>query len=177
LVRHVRAQADLRPGAVHRRLSHRANAGHVGPIARSAADAALLLEAVAGTDGLDPRQTVGLPPTRYTHALTGDVRGLRIGGVAEGFGWRTLSEADVDEAVRDAAHAFERLGCTVTDVSVPWHRDGPHVWNAIALEGATALMVAGNSMGTNWKATTPVLRASWPGSLTPSTPRVSEVLT
>ena len=79
------------------------------------------------------------------------VRGLRIGIVVEGFGWGTLSEADVDEAVRDAAHAFERLGCSVIDLSVPWHRDGPHVWNAIALEGATALMVAGNSMGANWK--------------------------
>jgi amidase len=124
---------------------------HVGPIARSAADAALLLEAIAGADGLDPRQARGPTPARYTQALTGDVRGLRIGVVSEGFGWGTLSENDVDEAVRDAAHAFERLGCTVTDVSIPWHRDGPHVWNAIALEGATALMVAGNSMGSNWK--------------------------
>src|SRR6202022_5113444 len=77
--------------------------------------------------------------------------GLRIGIVSEGFGWGTLSEPDVDEAVREAAHAFERLGCSVIDLSIPWHRDGLHVWNAIALEGATALMVAGNSMGTNWK--------------------------
>jgi amidase len=37
---------------------------HVGPIARSAADAALLLEAIAGPDGLDPRQTGGLTPHR-----------------------------------------------------------------------------------------------------------------
>jgi amidase len=57
----------------------------------------------------------------------------------------------VDEAVREAAQAFERLGARVSSVSIPWHRDGVHVWNAIALEGATALMVAGNSMGTNWK--------------------------
>ena len=124
---------------------------HVGPIARSAADAALLLEAIAGPDGLDPRQRAGLTPARYTQALTGEARGLRIGVVDEGFGWGTLSEADVDEAVDEAAHAFERLGCSVTSVSIPWHRDGMHVWNAIALEGATALMVAGNSMGSNWK--------------------------
>ena len=39
----------------------------------------------------------------------------------------------------------------MTDVSVPLHRDGIHIWNAIAVEGATMLMVAGNSMGTNWK--------------------------
>src|ERR671933_1139748 len=124
---------------------------HVGPIARSAADAALLLEAIAGPDGLDPRQRAGLTPERYTRALDGEVRGLRVGIVLEGFGWGTLSEADVDEAVRDAAHAFERLGCSVSDVSIPWHRDAIHVWNAIAIEGATMLMVAGNSMATNWK--------------------------
>ena len=124
---------------------------HVGPIARSAADAALLLEAIAGPDGLDPRQRAGLRPTSYTSALSGDVHGLRIGVVAEGFGWGDLSQADVDDAVRNAAQAFSGLGCEVKDISVPWHRDGPHVWNAIAIEGATALMVAGNSMGTNWK--------------------------
>ena len=124
---------------------------HTGPIARSAADSALLLESIAGPDGLDPRQSSGLRPDRYTQALTGEVRGLRIGVVQEGFAWGSLSEEDVDDAVRDAAHAFERLGCAVRNVSVPWHRDGMHVWNAIALEGATALMVAGNSMGTNWK--------------------------
>jgi amidase len=124
---------------------------HVGPMARSTADAALLLEAIAGPDGLDPRQGMAPRPTPYVQALSGDVRGLRIGIVAEGFGWGTLSEPDVDEAVRDAANQFSSLGCTVGTVSIPWHRDGPSVWTPIAVEGATALMVAGNSMGTNWK--------------------------
>src|SRR5438067_1314700 len=124
---------------------------HVGPIARSASDVALLLEAIAGPDGLDPRQRAGLMPQPYTQALTGEASGLRIGIVDEGFNWGTLSERDVDEAVHDAGHAFERLGCSVSSVSIPWHRDGIHVWNGVAVEGATALMVAGNSMGTNWK--------------------------
>jgi len=31
------------------------------------------------------------------------------------------------------------------------HRDGIHIWNGIAVEGATMVMVRGNSMGTNWK--------------------------
>jgi amidase len=124
---------------------------HVGPIARSASDAALLLEAIAGPDGLDPRQRAGLMPQPYTQALTGEASGLRIGIVDEGFNWGTLSERDVDEAVHEAGHAFERLGCSVSSVSIPWHRDGIHVWNGVAVEGATALMVAGNSMGTNWK--------------------------
>lgn len=124
---------------------------HTGPMARTVADVALLLEVMAGPDGLDPRQTNVLTPQVYTQALSGNVAGLRVGIVEEGFGWEGLSEPDVDEAVTEAAHAFERLAAQVKTISLPWHRDGIHIWNAIAVEGATMLMVAGNSMGTNWK--------------------------
>ncbi len=123
---------------------------HTGPIARSAADVALLLEVIAGPDGLDPRQPPGLRTEAYTKQLTGDARGLRIGIVKEGFGWPN-SEPDVDDMVRQAAQRLTRAGATVSEVSIPLHHDGVHVWNAIAVEGATMLMVAGNSMGTNWK--------------------------
>jgi len=56
-----------------------------------------------------------------------------------------------DQMVQDAVHKLERAGAKVTTISLPMHRDGIHVWNAIAVEGATMLMVRGNSMGTNWK--------------------------
>ena len=124
---------------------------HVGPMARTAAECALLLEAIAGPDGLDPRQRPDLTGQAYTRALTGDVGGLRFGLVEEGFGWPGLSESDVDAAVREAASAFAGMGAELKEISIPWHRDGIHIWNAIAVEGATMLMVAGNSMGTNWK--------------------------
>src|SRR5437667_658308 len=124
---------------------------HTGPIARSAADCALLLEAIAGPDGLDPRQPSTVRTDTYTRALTGDARGLRVGIVREGFAWPGASEPDVDRLVREAAQRLRQAGPTVTDVSVTLHRDGYHIWNAIAVEGATMLMVAGNSMGTNWK--------------------------
>ncbi|MBX6368631.1 MAG: amidase [Rhodospirillales bacterium] len=123
---------------------------HTGPIARTAADAALLLEAIAGRDGLDPRQPHDLKTEAYTRQLTGDARGLRIGLVKEGFGWPN-SEPDVDDMVAQAGQRLARAGAEVKEVSVPLHRDGIHIWNAIAVEGATMLMVAGNSMGTNWK--------------------------
>jgi len=123
---------------------------HTGPIARTAADCALLLEAIAGPDGLDPRQSGAVRTEAYTKKLPGDARGLRIGFVPEGFGWPN-SEPDVDKMVLDAAQRLTRAGATVTEVSVPLHRDGIHIWNAIAVEGATMLMVSGNSMGTNWK--------------------------
>ena len=128
-----------------------ATVDHLGPMARTVADLALLLEVLAGPDGLDPRQSAGLTGEAYSQALTGDVHGLRVGVVAEGFGWPELSEADVDASVRSAADALAQLGAEVTPVSIPWHRDGRHIWNAIAIEGATLLMVLGNSMGSNWK--------------------------
>ena len=124
---------------------------HTGPMARTTSDVALMLEAIAGPDGLDPRQSAGLSGRPYSQALTGDVQGLRLGILREGFGHEELSEKDVDEAVTAAARSFEGLGAQVEPVSIPWHLDGYHVWSAIAVEGATMLMVAGNSMGTNWK--------------------------
>lgn len=124
---------------------------HTGPMARSAADCALLLEVIAGPDGLDPRQSAGVRTQAYSTALSGDARGLRVGIVPEGFGWPGASEPDVDQMVRDAAQRLTRAGATVSEISVPLHRDGIHIWNAIAVEGATMLMVYGNSMGTNWK--------------------------
>lgn len=140
---------------------------HTGPMTRNVHDAALLLEVLAGPDGLDPRQQAGLQGQAYTQALSGDIGGLRIGVVEEGFGW-DVSESDVDDSVREAAQAFKKLGAAVTPVSLPWHRDGRHVWNSIATEGPTLLMVEGGGMGTNWKGhyTTSLLDAAARGRLT-----------
>ncbi len=140
---------------------------HLGPIASNVSDVALFLAAVAGEDGLDPRQkdvSVG----DYESSLNGDTQGLKIGIVTEGFGWANLSEEDVDETVRGAANSFEELGADVTEVSIPLHLDGIHIWNAIAIEGATELMVRGNGMGTNWKGhySTSLLDAYGRGRLT-----------
>src|SRR5438445_2907965 len=64
---------------------------HTGPIAGSVADVALLLEAIAGPDGLDPRQANAPAPEPYSQALSGDISGLRVGVLEEGFGWAGLS--------------------------------------------------------------------------------------
>jgi amidase len=123
-----------------------ASLDHLGPMARTTRDVALLLSVLAGPDGHDPRQQAGLRASDYLAALTGDVSGLRLAVVREGFGHEGLSESDVDDAVRQAAQAYRRLGAKVDEVSIPWHRDAVPVWNAIALEGATAIMVAGESI-------------------------------
>ena len=82
---------------------------HTGPIAATTADVALLLEVIAGEDGLDPRQN-GVKPEAYTSALRNDTEGIRVGIVSEGFGWPQLSERDVDELVEAAARRFSEIG-------------------------------------------------------------------
>ena len=124
---------------------------HLGPITRTVADAALMLGVLAGADGLDPRQPPDVRGDDYTGALDSSVDGLRVGVVSEGFGIPDLSQPGVDDAVRGAIEQLRSAGCTVADVSVPWHRDAMHVWNVIATEGATAQMIDGNAYGMNYQ--------------------------
>src|SRR3954470_6961040 len=103
---------------------------HVGPMTATVADTALLLEAIAGVDGLDPRQ-YNVRVDKYTAALGRGVAGMRIGVVTEGFG-HAVSEPDVDQKVRQGAERLRTLGATVEEVSIPMHLDGPAMWTAIA---------------------------------------------
>jgi amidase len=122
---------------------------HTGPMTRNVRDNALLLEVLAGEDGLDPRQYA--PRTaKYTEALEGGVRGLRIGVVKEGFGLAN-SEPEVDAKVMAGAQLFKKLGASVDEISLPMHLLGPAIWLPIAAEGATEFMMKGNAMGTNWR--------------------------
>src|SRR5579875_1047938 len=122
------------------------NLDHLGPMAGNVEDVALLLEAIAGPDGFDVRQAINrLVAQPYSRALDGDVKGLRLGLLEEGFG-TSHAETDVDEAVREAGQAFERLGCAVGRVCVPWHRIGTAIFGAIGNEGISAV-VAANSVG------------------------------
>ncbi len=122
---------------------------HTGPITANVADNALLLEVIAGADGLDPRQA-GAKTANYTAALGQGVKGMKIGVLREGFG-HANSEGDVDALARKGAEKLRSLGASVDEVSVPMHLVGPAIWSAIAHEGATAQMMHGNGFGFNWK--------------------------
>jgi amidase len=117
---------------------------HAGPMGRNVADVALLLEAIAGKDPMDPRQgEVKVEP--YTQALGRKLDGMRIGLLREGFGLPG-SEPDVDIAVRRATEVIRELGARVEEVSVPAHRAAEGItWGLIA-EGASALLHA-NGVG------------------------------
>ena len=138
---------------------------HAGPMTQNVADNALMLEVIAGADGLDPRQYNVVTDT-YTRAVTAGASGLKIGIVKEGFG-HDSSETDVDQKVRAAANILSECGASVDEISVPWHLKGLPIWTPIASEGATNQMMHGNGMGTGWEGmyTTSLLdyHANWRG--------------
>lgn len=126
-----------------------ATVDHLGPITSSVADNALLLEVIAGDDGLDPRQYA--PRTsRYTEALKQGIEGLRIGVVREGFNLPNATPG-LDAKVKAAADKLASLGARLVPVSVPMHLDGAAIWTPITLEGMQAQMMHGNGMGFNWR--------------------------
>ena len=122
---------------------------HAGPITRTVADNALMLEVMAGPDGLDPRQS-GAPAQAYSEGLALPTRGLRVGVVAEGFG-QPGAEAEVDARIREVADRLAAHGARVEDVSMPLHAAGAAIWTPIFLEGATEMMMRQNAYGTNMK--------------------------
>lgn len=122
---------------------------HIGPMTQNVMDNALMLEVLAGADGLDPRQ-YDVQTDRYTASVGRGVGQLRIGIVKEGFG-HAVSESDVDAKVRTAAETFRRLGASVDEISIPWHLKGTAIWTPIAVEGLTNQMMHGNGMGTGWE--------------------------
>jgi amidase len=123
---------------------------HTGPMTANVADNALMLEVLAGPDGLDPRQHAGQEAKPYTQLMKGGVKGMKIGIVKEGFGW-PQSMPEVDAKVRLAAERLAKLGAVVAEVSVPMHSVGPAIWLPIAAEGATQQMMKDNGYGFNYK--------------------------
>lgn len=122
---------------------------HVGPMAATAENTALLLQAIAGPDGVDPRQC-GVEAGDYLAQLHDGVEGMRVGILQEGFGWDG-AEAEVADAVRTAAHGLRTMGASVEDVSIPLHLDSPSIWRGLIVEGSYVRVVRGNSQGVGTK--------------------------
>jgi aspartyl-tRNA(Asn)/glutamyl-tRNA(Gln) amidotransferase subunit A len=87
-----------------------------GPMARSAEDLALLLDAMAGFDARDST-SLERPREEYGRDLDRPLSGLRIGLPAEYF--TAGLNADVAHAVEAAIQVYRNLGCSVVEVSLP----------------------------------------------------------
>jgi aspartyl-tRNA(Asn)/glutamyl-tRNA(Gln) amidotransferase subunit A len=89
---------------------------HAGPIARSVADCALMLQAIAGFDASDPG-SADVPIPDFAEHLHAEIDGLRIGVPSEYF--FDVCEPDVDRLVREAIGVLAGLGARIEEVSLP----------------------------------------------------------
>ena len=89
----------------------------VGPISRSVEDAAITLGAIAGHDPKDP-YTWNVPVPDYRAALTGDIRGLKVGVIEERMDAPNLQQ-EFRDAVAAAVAVLGELGASAEDVSIP----------------------------------------------------------
>lgn len=102
-----------------------------GPIGRSAADAALLLQTMAGHDPRDATSAPA-PVPDYLAELDRPLEGLRIGVIREHLEGVEGLDGAVESAVREALREFERAGAKLVDVSLPHSRYGIATYYVIA---------------------------------------------
>ena len=91
---------------------------HVGPMTRTVADAALMLNVCAGPD---ERDQYSLPAERadYVKALSGSLKGWRVAWTDD-LGFADVVDPEVSTVCARAARAFRELGCRVEEVQPSW---------------------------------------------------------
>jgi aspartyl-tRNA(Asn)/glutamyl-tRNA(Gln) amidotransferase subunit A len=98
---------------------------HVGPLAKTVRDAALLLSVISGHDARDPFAVAG-PVPDYLGACGQSVKGLRIAWSAT-LGY-ARPDPEVVEITRRAAAVFAELGCTVVEIDKVLDDDPVDLW-------------------------------------------------
>jgi len=123
----------------------------VGPFATNVADAAELLQVIAGED---PRDSTCLkaPVPDYTAALQQSVAGLKVGIVRECFEAEGL-DPEVKASVMAAANQLEALGCELVEVSCPRFNDGIATYYVIAPSEASANLARYDGVKYGYRAT------------------------
>jgi aspartyl-tRNA(Asn)/glutamyl-tRNA(Gln) amidotransferase subunit A len=95
---------------------------HIGPLARSAVDCALVLQALAGPDPRDP-YAVDLPVPDFAADADGSLAGLRIGVERASHFGADGEDPAVEPAFDAAVEAIEALGATAVEVTLPHHAE------------------------------------------------------
>lgn len=127
---------------------------YAGPMGNNIEDIAMMLTAIAGYDGLDPRMTPECPlrenVKQYHEELAAFAKispqpgkGLRIGIISESLTSPGTSQ-DVASIVETAAMKhFAAAGAEVSRVDVPMHLLGPAIWTAASRNHMASLTTAG----------------------------------
>ncbi len=104
---------------------------HVGPLARSVRDAAILLGVIAGRDSLDPTSS-SRPVEDFRGALDRPLRKFRLGRPRQYY-WEKL-DGEVRRAADAAVREMEKRGATVREISLPHVKE--------SLDAATEISLA-----------------------------------
>ena len=107
----------------------------IGPFARNARDAALLLQAIAGPDPRDSTCSPNAVPD-YSATLNGSIKGMRI-GVPEEY-WVEGTQPGVVKAVKEAIERLREMGAVVSEVSLPHTKYGVAAYYIVAPAEASA---------------------------------------
>ncbi len=107
----------------------------VGPMARTARDAALLLEAIAGHDPHDAT-SLDRPLPRYSQTIDRPLEGLRLGVVREHFA--AGLDREVELAVQEAIGTFQTMGAEIRELSLPHSKYGVAAYYVIAPSEASS---------------------------------------
>lgn len=124
---------------------------HAGPLGRTAESVARLLQAVTSGGSAAP-QRGDTAVADYLSAVAGaadDLRGIRLGLVAESLGEGVGATAEVAEATQETLERLRELGADIREVSLPEHLQAGGIAFAGFVEGMTALM-AGGGNGYHW---------------------------
>jgi aspartyl-tRNA(Asn)/glutamyl-tRNA(Gln) amidotransferase subunit A len=116
-------------------LAFASSLDQIGPLARTASDAALMLGVLAGPDPADAT-AAREPVPDFTAALTGDVKGLRI-GIPRGFVTDGVDEG-VRRAFDEALDRLKREGASLIDVELPHARYAIPVYYLVATAEASS---------------------------------------
>ncbi|KAJ5100635.1 hypothetical protein N7456_006687 [Penicillium angulare] len=169
---------------------------HLGPLATSLEDIALLLQVMAGYDGIDPRMSPESPLrhqvqdyprllSEFRHRRLEEGKqagsGLTIGLLNGSFDVQGLSDEVRDTVRRSAREFFTAAGAKVVDISIPMHSDGSLIWTA-ATRMSMSQWVCQGKTGGFLSFLPPHIQAQWPPDqrmyelLTASNPAIVNVM-
>jgi aspartyl-tRNA(Asn)/glutamyl-tRNA(Gln) amidotransferase subunit A len=107
---------------------------HIGPMARSAADCAAMLQVMAGFDPTDPYAS-GVPVPDYSAALTGSLAGLRIGVERAALAKASTVDTALPAAYSAVGSALNDAGAALVDYQLDCYADLSAIdWITMAAE-------------------------------------------
>lgn len=107
----------------------------IGPITKDVRDCSIVLDAIVGHDPMDSTSIERVGDC-YSKSLTGDIKGLKIGVPKEYF--EVGVDSDILDCIKESLLVFEKLGATVSEISLPLTKYALAVYYILAPSEASA---------------------------------------